>query len=64
MLLQVTRSLVPSELSNVTMIWLLAVTSVVSTTTLEESGAITTLPAAADPQAAGEALELQFDNVP
>jgi hypothetical protein len=56
--------LVPKELSNDTTIWLLAVTAVVSTTTLEEDAVIATLPAAAEPQTAGDADEEQLERVP
>jgi hypothetical protein len=58
--LQVTPSLLPSELSKVTAISLLAVTALVFTTTLDDDAAIDTLPAAADPHTAGYAAELQF----
>jgi hypothetical protein len=58
--LQVTPSLVPSESSFVSMIWLLAVTAEVFTVTVVAPAAITTEPAAADPHAAGAAEDEQF----
>lgn len=62
-LLHVTLNFVPRELSKVRMIWLLAVTALVSTMTLDEPAAIETLPAAAEPHKAGEAEEEQFASV-
>ena len=63
--LQVTPSLVPRLSSTVIMIWLLAVTAVVLTTNvgLVPVGSAT-LPAAAAPQTAGDALDEQFAAVP
>jgi hypothetical protein len=59
----VTASLAPNPESNVIRIWLLAVTAVVLTTTLDASASITTDPAAADPQAAAPALSEQLPAV-
>lgn len=55
-----TLSLVPKELSSVTMICELAVTAVVFTLIMIVSGAMVTLPDGAEPQTAGEVLEKQF----
>ena len=62
--MHVTPNFEPSEESKLSRIWLLAVTAVVSTVTEVEPDGTATLPAAAEPQAAGEALELQFVPVP
>jgi hypothetical protein len=61
--LHVTLNLVPKEELKVREISLLAVTAVVSTTTEDDPAAIATAPAAADPQTAGDALDLQFEAV-
>lgn len=63
--LQVTASFVPRVSSVVTRIWLLAVTAVVLTTIELETAFVgsATLPAAADPQTAGDAELEQFEAV-
>jgi hypothetical protein len=60
--LQVTLNFIPSVSSVITKIWLFAVTAEVFTTIELETAFVGrfTLPAAADPQAAGDAEELQF----
>ena len=58
--LHVTLNFVPSEESNVKIIWLLSVTAVESTTTVVAEAATTTLPAAAEPHTAGDAALEQF----
>jgi len=58
--LQVTPSRFPIEESNVTAMLLLAVTAVVSTTTLVCPAAITTAPSGAAAHSAGVAREAQF----
>jgi hypothetical protein len=58
--LQVTLNFVPSDESNVKLIWLLAVTEVVSTTTVVALAATTTLPALAEVHTAGAADEEQL----
>ncbi len=60
LVLQVTLNLVPKLLSNVSWICELAVTAVVSTTTVVPAAATTTEPLAAEPQTAGEAALEQF----
>ena len=62
--LQITPSLVPSDESNVSNTWLFVVTAVVSTTRVFAPAATATLPPAAEPQTAGDELELQFVEVP
>lgn len=62
-LLHVTPSFVPRLSSKTGTIWLPAVTALVSTTTVVALEAMATLPAAEEPQTAGEALELQFVSV-
>ena len=62
--LQVIPNLVPNVSSDCTKIWLLAVTAVVFTTRVAFVPVGTaTLPAAADPHTAGDALLEQFDAV-
>jgi len=63
-LLQETRSLPPKEESSMIRIWLFAVTAVVFTVAVIDPMPITKLPAGAESHLAGEAFELQFDNVP
>src|SRR5690242_5931789 len=58
--LQVTESLVPRELSRVSMIWEFAVTAVVLTTSVVPAAGSATEPAEAAEHAAGEAEEEQF----
>ena len=58
--LQVTPNFAPKLWSTCTIIWLFAVTAVVFTTTEVPAAAITTDPAAAEPQTAGEAALEQF----
>ena len=60
LVLQVTPSLVPRELSGWMIIWLFAVTAVVLTTTEVVAAAMTKDPAAADPHTAGEAADEQL----
>jgi len=62
-LLHETPSLVPSEESSMIKIWLLAVTALVFTLTAVDPTPSTKLPAGAKSHFAGEATELQFDNV-
>ena len=63
-LLQETPSLAPNEESSMIKIWLFAVTAVVFTVALVDPTPSTKLPAGAESHFAGEATELQFDNVP
>src|SRR5438046_1275344 len=62
-LLQVTPSLVPSDSSKVTQIWLIAETEVVLTTTVVAAAAMTTLPRTEFAHTAGDAELEQFDVV-
>jgi|SRR5271170_4383760 len=61
--LQTTPSFAPNVASACTKIWLSPLTTVVFTVTVVAPTAITTLPAAADPQTAGEAEDEQFELV-
>ena len=63
-LLQETRSLDPSDESSMIRIWLFAVTAVVFTVAVVDPTSRIKLPAGAESHFAGEASELQFDNVP
>ena len=62
-LLQGTPSLAPNEESSIIKIWLFGVTAVVLTLEVVDPTPSTKLPAGAVSHFAGEAAELQFDNV-
>jgi len=61
--LHVTPSFAPNDASKVTKIWLLAVTALVFTTSVVAPARTDTLPAAAEPHAAGDKVVVQSSDV-